>query len=176
MDEVSLAALRRREPAAIAAFRAWALPKVTSASQRLLGDRALAEEVGEDVCGDFLMDYLDVVQSAAAVPSYLQVMTVRRSFRLRRQARARAALTSSAAVEPSGEDSGREAEVRLDARGLARCMEGLTPASQRILRLRFGGEKTQEEIGTVMGVSKQYVGRVIQKSLEALKRCLEAAP
>ncbi len=178
---MTLAALRARQPEALARFRDVALPKLTGLCRRWLQSEALADEVAHDVWLDFVLRYLDEVQRPGAVNAYLQVMAARRCVRLRRQ-RARQVVQADSDGEGGAQrvatlpvDGLHEAEVRLEMRGVERCMDRLAPASRRMLRLRFHGDHTQEEIGAAMGTSKQYVGRVLQKSLEALRRCLKDA-
>jgi RNA polymerase sigma factor (sigma-70 family) len=53
------------------------------------------------------------------------------------------------------------------------CLGELSPKAQRVLRLRYRKELTNERIGSLVGGSKQYIGRLIRQSLRALRKCLE---
>jgi RNA polymerase sigma factor (sigma-70 family) len=56
---------------------------------------------------------------------------------------------------------------------LEECLEKLTPKARQVLALRYGAEHTNEQIGSLLGGSKQYIGRLIAQCLEKLRRCLE---
>jgi DNA-directed RNA polymerase specialized sigma subunit len=51
----------------------------------------------------------------------------------------------------------------------------LSRRARRIVRMRYRNEMTQEAIGKALRVSKQYIGRLIAKSLEALRECMREA-
>jgi RNA polymerase sigma-B factor len=50
----------------------------------------------------------------------------------------------------------------------------LTPRERRILRLRFGDERTQSEIGEALGVSQMQISRLLTQILERLRAGLLA--
>jgi DNA-directed RNA polymerase specialized sigma subunit len=58
-------------------------------------------------------------------------------------------------------------------RGLVDCFKKLTEKAQKVMVLRFDADLTTEAIGKIVGGSKQYIGRLITQSLEAMRNCLE---
>jgi RNA polymerase sigma factor (sigma-70 family) len=59
---------------------------------------------------------------------------------------------------------------------LDECLSMLTPKAQQVLKLRYHGEMTNENIGNLLGGSKQYIGRLISQCLRKLKKCLQKKP
>jgi RNA polymerase sigma-B factor len=51
----------------------------------------------------------------------------------------------------------------------------LPEREQRILLLRFYGNKTQAEIGEMLGISQMHVSRLLAQSLRYLRDCLLGA-
>jgi RNA polymerase sigma factor (sigma-70 family) len=150
-------------------------PRVLAVCRRMLSDPILAEDTAEDIWMDFLFLHAARVQSARALPAYLRMMTVRRCIRIR-QSRARLAeLDENSASNGLAEDHLVSAvDLMRDQVRLQACLEQLDGRARKILRLRFHLDLTQEAIGQALGVSKQYAGRVIARSLENLRQCLEA--
>lgn len=65
--------------------------------------------------------------------------------------------------------------VRLELKEtLAKLLSMLTPRQQQVLRLRFGMDDgvccSHEQIGTVLGISKQRVGQIEREAMEKLQR------
>lgn len=140
---------------------------------RILHDNANACDVALDVLTDFIYTYVHKITTTAAVGSYIRLMAVRRSLRYKeRMYRAgdEAHLERLADVGCSPEERANATVImpRLDS-----CLSELTPKAQQVIRLRFGKEMTNETIGSLVGGSKQYIGKLIRKSLETLKRCLQ---
>ena len=48
-------------------------------------------------------------------------------------------------------------------------MEGLSPRSHEVLRLRFEQDLTQAEIGELIGVSQMQVSRLIRQALQTMR-------
>jgi RNA polymerase sigma-70 factor, ECF subfamily len=172
-----LDALRSRHAGAQRKARAWLFPRVLAVCQRLLSDKALAEQTAEDVWLDFLYGHVDAVRSAAAVEGYLKMMTVRRCRRTRDQQTRHTELDEQL-LAPVGSEA--ETVAVLDHRRLTRrldtCLGQLTPRTRQALSWRYHEELTQEDIGRRFGFTKQYAGRLLAQGLETLRRCLEATP
>ena len=47
-----------------------------------------------------------------------------------------------------------------------RAMRALPPREQQIIRLRFGAELSQAEIGSALGISQMHVSRLLRRSLD----------
>jgi RNA polymerase sigma-B factor len=70
------------------------------------------------------------------------------------------------------EDGFERAEDRATLEAL---MELVSPREREVLRLRFGEDMTQAEIGAVIGVSQMQVSRIIRSTLERLRELAEPA-
>ena len=57
---------------------------------------------------------------------------------------------------------------------LAKCMEGLDRQAQRLLKMRYHLGMTQESIGEQLGVSKQYAGRILARTIQGLRTCVDS--
>ncbi|KOG90613.1 RNA polymerase sigma factor [Streptomyces varsoviensis] len=55
-------------------------------------------------------------------------------------------------------------------------LEGLGDRDRQILRMRFGGEMTQSEIGEELGISQMHVSRLLSRILSRLRAGLLAQP
>jgi RNA polymerase sigma-B factor len=49
---------------------------------------------------------------------------------------------------------------------VARAMRALPPREQQIIRMRFGAELSQAEIGSALGISQMHVSRLLRRSLD----------
>jgi hypothetical protein len=56
---------------------------------------------------------------------------------------------------------------------LAECLKKLNPKTQAALRLKFSKKISNEQIGYLVGGSKSYIGRLLNKGLKALRKCIE---
>lgn len=156
------------------------LPKIESLAAHILGSRTLAKETAQDVLSDFVVHHQAKLRTPQACEAYLQILTVRRCRRLKfqqiRHVDLDAAGASLASEEPSPELQLMEADdAETNRRKLAGCMEKLDPNAIRLLRLRYHLGLTQDAIGRQLGVSKQYVGRILARAVAALKSCVEVA-
>ena len=57
--------------------------------------------------------------------------------------------------------------------GLIECFKRLTDRARGILKLHYGLDQSYSDIGQRMGISKQAVGKTVQKSIRVLRHCLE---
>jgi RNA polymerase sigma factor (sigma-70 family) len=172
IDDEELSRLKSGDAAAQGRFFAARRAELAAICQRIVGDRALSEELAEDVVIDFLFHAVNRVRHSDAVPAYLSLMAARRAMREREQRRRAddAPLEQMVATTPSPEDA---AALRGSAVKLERCLGQLTPKARSTLKLRFGEDLAQEHIGQVLGGSKQYIGKLIRQSVEKLRMCLE---
>jgi RNA polymerase sigma factor (sigma-70 family) len=171
-----LARLKAREPRAQREFREKFLPALVPVCERVLGNAMRAREVAEDVITDVAMAHVDRIRLEHSLAAYLRLMALRRSARLK------AVLDRQDELgDHLDRGEGPEAELlRADEahrwrERIGRCMDRLRPRIRAVLRMRFHDDATQEAIGSVLGVSKQYVGKVIAQALLSLKACLEAS-
>lgn len=70
-----------------------------------------------------------------------------------------------------GEEDG-QVEHALDMAAVSAHWNELPERQQRILLLRFYGNKTQAEIGETLGISQMHVSRLLTQSLNYLRECL----
>jgi RNA polymerase sigma-B factor len=60
-----------------------------------------------------------------------------------------------------------EGYARVEANALVeRAMRALPEREQQIIRLRFGAELSQAEIGEALGISQMHVSRLLRRSLD----------
>jgi RNA polymerase sigma-B factor len=70
-----------------------------------------------------------------------------------------------------GDEDG-QVEHALDMAAVSAHWNELPERQQRILLLRFYGNKTQAEIGETLGISQMHVSRLLTQSLSYLRECL----
>lgn len=170
-DETSLDALAAADPAAIEALERRYGRRLRAVVARICGPGFPAAELAHDVVVDFALDHAARLRDPAAIGRYLRLMAVRRAVRLRDRGRRHGPVDEVSAGDPSG-----AWVAALDAPGrharLADCLAELPPRTGRMLRMRFARDATTVAIGEALGVSKQYVSRVINDALARLRRCM----
>ncbi|MFJ3841883.1 SigB/SigF/SigG family RNA polymerase sigma factor [Streptomyces sp. NPDC090054] len=80
--------------------------------------------------------------------------------------------SSEAAARPLAEVLGHEdpaMELFEDFRTLAPLLEGLAGRDRLILRMRFGQEMTQAQIGERLGISQMQISRILTRTLTRLR-------
>ena len=142
---------------------------------RIIGTGTTATDTAVDVLADFSATYVHGLQHAGALSAYLRQMAIRRSVHQRALQDGRETPLAEVDNQPSPNEQALDETVayaalvpRLDG-----CLAELSTKSQRVLRMRFHLEMPNEQIGALVGGSKQYIGRLIRSSLGALRRCLE---
>ena len=139
----------------------------------LLGSEAEATEVVVEVLTEFIMKYVHIIENPLSMNSYVRLMATRKCLKIKRNWQRQVSLDFDMF---EGENSFNPEEqaiiVHLVPR-LSECMTHLTPKAQTALQLRYRSEMTKTAISDLLGVSKQYLGRLLKRSLELLKRCLE---
>lgn len=139
----------------------------------VLHDRVRAEDLAEDVLMDFAFEHVDRVEHPRAVPSYLRLMAVRRARRIKQKQNRHEEVSPE---RTSGVDEERALVTAIDAPArkacLSRCIDAQDKKARTMLRLRFYNERTVTDIGREMGVSKQYVSRIMRRALDALRGCV----
>lgn len=171
-DDALLDALAAADPVAIEALERRYGGRLRAVVATICGAGFPVAELVHDVVVDFALDHAPRLREPAAIGRYLRVMAVRRAVRLRDRGRrhgpvgeALSAGDPSAAWAAAVDAPGRHAR-------LADCLAELPPRTGRMLRMRFGRDATTVAIGEALGVSKQYVSRVINDALARLRRCM----
>lgn len=144
---------------------------------RLLGDEALAWDSTQEV---FLRVHANLkpLRAADSPLSWLLTVADRQCFSVLRRRRTEASHALTQLAPPDAHASPEAALERLlvDAdlvrRVLAHCPEDV----QRIVAHRFLDELEQEQIATLLDVSRKTVQRKLQTFFDTARRLLEVAP
>jgi RNA polymerase sigma-B factor len=59
---------------------------------------------------------------------------------------------------------------------VARAMQALPDRERQIIRLRFGSELSQSEIGDALGISQMHVSRLLRRGLDRVATIVKASP
>jgi RNA polymerase sigma factor (sigma-70 family) len=138
----------------------------------ILGSGVEASDTAADLLSDFIFHHVHALQNPAGAGAYLRLMAVRRAIRARDH-RNRMCEFHDDAMATGATGPEESAEFRLLQDRLPRCLNALTPKARSALRLKYTARMANDQIGTLLGGSKQYIGRLLAQSLERLRRCLE---
>ena len=165
--------LRARDHAAQAALRRSEQVTLERLVARTLGSAAEAKPLVADLFADFFWKHVDQVRTARAIPAYLRIMAIRRARRLRARQSLMVELCEegTAATNPVPVDDA--VDRRLHLTWLSECLQRLSARARLVLKLHYGDDLSYSEVGAYQSCSKQAVGKVVAKSLEALRRCIE---
>jgi len=138
---------------------------VFSVAYHFLGDRALAEEVAQDV---FLSLYrnLDALQSPAHTIWWLRRVAVQRSIDETRKRKRRPQASLEDTAEPAAPDASRDI-LREDA--LWRMVASLPEVPRMVVILRYQEDMSPAEIAAVMGRPTATVKSDLQRALALLR-------
>lgn len=186
-----LKAIDRFDPSRGIAFSSYAVPTILGEVKRHFRDRTWSVRVPRDLQElalriDRVVDGLardlrrppSVAEIAAAVgASEEQVLD---ALEAGAAYRATSLYAPRAADDADGETVGDMVGGEDDAFGLAedratldKLMRAIGPREREVLRLRFGEDMTQAEIGERIGVSQMQVSRIIRQSLARLRAVAE---
>ncbi len=143
--------------------------------RHVLGDCPDATEVAVDILSDFLLKYVHNLKTPNAVRVYLRLMATRRSLAYKDKKEKFVALECDSLSDDARPRPDEDAEIYLLTPRLYECMEMLTPKAQKVLGLRYKKQLANEKIGEMVGGSRQYIGRLITRSIELLKNCLQSS-
>jgi RNA polymerase sigma factor (sigma-70 family) len=164
--------LKALDPSAQSAFWREKRDGIYAICAHVLGRGDNAQEVTDDVLVDFLFRYVHHVSDSTRVDAYIRLMAARRAVRFRNMARRVHQQDMDEHID--GREIGPEDRAILSNQGrrVVACMSRLTPKARRVLDLRFRSDLTNDRIGELLGGSKQYIGRLIKRSLELLQQCM----
>ena len=174
-DEL-VARLRRGETAAQRELWVRYHPMVLAVCRGVLQADAAGD--AEDVAAGVLVDFLEAAcrrlrnDDPRVVTSYLKLMAARRSLRCAERRRRVEPLDAERIAADPAHDPDEKGARALLLRRLDGCLAHLSPKARRAIRLRYGGGLVNQRIGELLGVSKQYVGRLLTRSHERLRDCL----
>ena len=155
----------------------WKLywPEVYTICAHILGNGPAATDIAVDLLSDFMTKYVHRLSHPKALRSYLRMMAMRRSLRFREDLEKRVPTdVDSLFIDTDGPDPEEAAHVAMLRPGLEVCLGEITPKAQQVIRLRYDQQMTNEKIGGLVGGSKQYIGRLLHRSLGLLRKCLES--
>jgi RNA polymerase sigma factor (sigma-70 family) len=173
VEDATLASgLMARDDAVIEIFWRVYFEKLYPICAYILGDGPDALDATVDLMVDFIESHVDRLAKPESLYSYLRLMAVRRSLRLRdrRQKTIEFKEGDHAGVNSSMEEvvwAGQLMPL------LDECLGSVTLKAQKALRLKYGNKISNEQIGRHIGGSKQYIGRLIRDALKALRLCIE---
>ncbi len=175
MDDASLVhGLKVKDANAQEVFwkRYWSV--VYPISAHILGPCPDAVDAAVDLLVDFMDNRVHRLSNPQALYAYLRLAAARRAIRYRNRQKKISLYDEGiqGAIDVCGTPETDAALFVLMPR-LDDCLKGIGPKAQETLRLKFVVDLTNEHIGRLLGGSKQYIGRLIQKSLDALKICIE---
>ena len=174
LGDTLIAGLKASNPKAQHAFWNSSWNEVYVICAHILGAGPNATDTAVDILTDFMFKHVQKLSNPQSAYAYLRLMSVRRSLRRRDRVAELNGRNHDSLPDINAVCADDEAEKALLLPRLADCLGLLTPRAQKVLKLRFGEDLTNERIGDIVGGSKQYLGRLIRQSLELLRTCLEA--
>jgi RNA polymerase sigma-70 factor (ECF subfamily) len=144
---------------------------VFSIALRLLRDRALAEELAQDVFVQ-LYEHLDKIESEDHVKYWLRRVTVHRSIDEVRRRKLRPKLCLEEVPEPSSRPA--SPDVLMDDM-LRKFVAALPDKARAIVTLRFQEDLDPIEISRVMDLPASSVKSLLHRSLRLLRSKVERA-
>ena len=184
-----LQALTRYDPRVGSSFRAFAVPTIVGELRRHFRDaawsmrlpRSLQERTREvQLALSDLSGRLGRSPTIAEVAERIGATTEQVIEAL--EARLAYRVESLDAPEEPGEEGrprrsmGAEDSGYADAENaqlLARALKSLPPRELALVRLRFGEDLSQSEIGRVLGISQMHVSRLLRRALERMSAIAE---
>jgi RNA polymerase sigma factor (sigma-70 family) len=164
--------LQAQDPVTQGRFFDGAWPEIYALCAGILGHNPDAVEVATDVLCDFVFERVGQLERPEALRAYLRLMATRRALRARDRRGAHEPLSESLVEEEGVTQEEKAMWAKINPR-LRECLGRLGPKAQKVMYMRFSSELTNDRIGAAVGGSKQYIGRLIQKSLSILRACLE---
>ena len=179
-----LKAIDRFDPARTTAFSSFAVPTILGELKRYFRDKSWSVRVPRDL-QELVVKIGPATEALgpAATPTELADhlgVTLEQLLEAREAAGAYRAISLDRPREEDedprelgGDDPGfGEAE---DAATIELLMRVLDDREREVLRLRFGEDLTQAEIGARIGVSQMHVSRIIRQALTRLRAVAEEA-
>ena len=160
--------------------------RVVGIARRILGDRAEAEDVAQDVFAALATGRAAASSTAGlktVSPAWLHTATVRRALNAVRSRRRRAARQELATISAAANDAEQtrldplDALVRDERRDAIRTvMRRLKRRDAALLALRYGGELSYREIAAALDLPAAHVGTLLARAERAFVREVHRAP
>ncbi|MBN1962454.1 MAG: sigma-70 family RNA polymerase sigma factor [Deltaproteobacteria bacterium] len=166
---------KARQNDAAASRQLWNIcwPIVFNVCTRMLDNEFIATEVSVEALTQFIIKYIHSIEHAEAVRTYVQLIAVRLAIKERRRQQRRSLMDMDELAAATTLNLEERANYKLLIPRLESCLAKLSPKTQKILKLRFFRGMTNPDIGNLVGASKQYIGRVLSKSISTLRKCIE---
>jgi RNA polymerase sigma-70 factor (ECF subfamily) len=142
--------------------------KVVAVANRVLADRAEAEDVAQEVFLDFHRKQHPNASYASGWLYRAAVHTALNRIRSRRR-RQRRELADVGGQEPSVVDPQQLVEVEEERRRVRDALARLPVKSASVLALRYSG-LSYVEVGTALGVGAGQVGTLLRRAEQALRK------
>lgn len=174
-DDVTTPEVRGRD-AAIAGLFAAEAPRLTAVAQLLVGDAGLAEDLVQDAFVSLYRRWAWVRDKRAAA-DYLMAAVVKGSKYTLRQRYAARNTARRVRSERTADAPSAEAAALLEVeRGEVLAVLGRLPLRQRqVVLLRYYAERSEQEIASILSISRGSVKRHASRALAALAHSLEAS-
>ena len=142
--------------------------KVVAVANRVLADRAEAEDVAQEVFLDFHRKHSPDAGYAPAWLHRAAVHTALNRIRSRRR-RERRELADSTGGEKPAHDPQAVLEIQEDRRQVRRALSRLPRRASSVLALRYSG-LSYVEVGAALGVGANQVGTLLRRAEHALRK------
>jgi RNA polymerase sigma-70 factor (ECF subfamily) len=167
IDDDRLSRARAGDGAAFADLVRRHQAMVFSVALRIVGNRALAEELAQDV---FLQLHrsLPTLESGAHVVHWLRRVVSHRAIDSARQRARRPQASLEQVAEPAGVNNARDADP-LMSRRLRSLVAALPPAPRAVITLRFQEDLDPTEIARVLEMPVNTVKSHLRRALAVLR-------
>jgi RNA polymerase sigma-70 factor (ECF subfamily) len=142
--------------------------RVVAVAYRVLGDRAEAEDVAQEVFLDFHRRHSAEADFAAAWLYRASVHSALNKIRSRKR-RERRELASAGAEGFAGSDPQQVVEVEEQRRQVREALRNLPRKAASVLALRYSG-LSYVEVGSALGVGTGQVGTLLRRAEQALRK------
>ena len=139
---------------------------------RISRSSVLATDTAVDLLTDFMFDHVENVRDPGGIRAYLRLMAVRRSLRKKERSLLQVPIDDRISGHSAANGVEAAAEFLHLLPRLEECLGMLTPKAQSAIRLKYTRQIPDREIGNLIGGSKQYIGRLLGRSLELLRECI----
>jgi RNA polymerase sigma-70 factor (ECF subfamily) len=147
--------------------------RVVAVANRVLADRAEAEDVAQEVFLDFHRKHRPDAGYAASWLHRAAVHTALNRIRSRRR-RERRELADAQGRDPALVDPQRVVEVGEERRLVRRALSRLPTKAASVLALRYSG-LSYVEVGAAIGVGAGQVGTLLRRAEQALRKEMNIA-
>jgi RNA polymerase sigma factor (sigma-70 family) len=171
--EAFIERLRAQDASAQQLFWKVVWEEVYQACVKILGQGLPANEMAVEVLDEFLSKYVHQISNPKALDAYLRMMAIRKCIKERKKLNSPQYFDMDEFCDDGAMTAEEAANYQILMPKLEECLKQLSPKAQRVLKLRYFSEMTNEKIGQRLGGSKQYIGRLITKCQFTLRKCLE---